>query len=509
MYKNFFGLREHPFRINPDPRYLFPTPQTEDAWDQLRYGIAGRAGLCVLTGEVGTGKTTLINRLLEWLRQQHAHTAFVFNSHLEPRHLMDFLLADLGVPVEARNNSHSLMQLRRWLLEQYRANQIAVLIVDEAQGLSLDLLEEVRLLLNVETPSEKLLQVVLVGQPELEDTLKRRELRQLRQRIAICCRTVPLTYEQTHQYIRARLRMAGSNGNAIFTSEAVDFIHFFSQGIPRVINLLCEHSLINAYVDNLRPIPASIVEEVAHELQCDDVQRYTPLSRGENFQPAHSISTNLVSANAPAPPVSAAETSAAVLPIAAAKPTIVPNYERTSENPKASEIFGDPIQGETEPDLESTGFTSEDAFQLLAAWALKSQTVSSPTALQVINHKINLEDSQTSELSLAYPGGISADQSFSDVKEFERFGLLHVKLFRKWPAWLNRRSVSWETHWPAIISSPKLASVRSTGVAWLRWTMNRGEQVCHRSSTWLLGKSPMASPRMALPLIRWLQQPWG
>jgi general secretion pathway protein A len=509
MYKNFFGLREEPFRINPDPRFLFPTPQTEDAWDQLRYGIATRGGLCVVTGEVGTGKTTLINRLLEWLHQQHAHTAFVFNSHLEPRHLMDFLLADLGVPVEARNNSNSLMHLRHWLLEQYRANRIAVLIVDEAQGLSLDLLEEVRLLLNVETPSEKLLQVVLVGQPELEETLKRRELRQLRQRIAICCRTVPLTYEQTHEYIRARLCMAGSNDNAIFTFEAVDFIHFFSLGIPRVINLLCEHSLINAYVDELRPIPASIVEEVAHELQCDDVQRRTPLSRREKFRPMHSISTDLKSAKASAPPLSVAETSSAALPVGAAKPTIVPGCERASENPKASEAFGDPTQKETEPDLESTGFTSEDAFRLLAAWAPKSQTASSPSALQVISHKIKLEDSQTSESSSAYPAGTSADQSFSDVKEIERFGLSHVKLFRNWPAWLNRRSVSWEMHWPAIISSPNLASVRSTGVGWLRWAMNRGEQACHRSSTWLLGKSPMASPRMALPLIRWLQQPWG
>ena len=276
MYKHFFGLRENPFNVNPDPRYLFLTPQTREALDDLTYGIQARQGLILLTGEVGTGKTTLIYRLLDWLRQQRTPTAFIFNSHLEIGHLFDFILADFGVPLDSGLKRGVLMRLNLWLLDRYRAGETPVVIVDEAQGLPSHVLEEIRMLLNLETPREKLLQIVLAGQPELEERLKRPELRQIKQRIALRCKTAALTLEETHSYIQARLHVAGSNGKPVFASEAISAVHFYSRGIPRVVNLLCEHSLINAYVDNLQPVPEHIIVEVAREFQFDDMKRGVP-----------------------------------------------------------------------------------------------------------------------------------------------------------------------------------------------------------------------------------------
>src|SRR6266851_668449 len=172
MYKRFFGLRENPFNVNPDPRYLFLTPRTQEALAALTYGIKSRKGIILLTGEVGTGKTTLLNKLLDWLRQEQAATAFIFNTQLTISELFDCLMADFGIPCESRAKSNVLMRLNLWLLERYRAGELAVLVVDEAQNLSPELLEEIRLLTNMETSTEKLLQIVLSGQPELEEKLK-------------------------------------------------------------------------------------------------------------------------------------------------------------------------------------------------------------------------------------------------------------------------------------------------------------------------------------------------
>src|ERR1700682_3729153 len=180
---NFFGLRENPFKLHPDPRFLVVTDQARATSDELTYAVRTRKGLILLTGEVGTGKTMLIRRLLDWLAEQKMPTALIFNTHIKPEHLLDLILNDFGVPCTSTLKSEKLMALNRWLLEQYRAGQIPVLIVDEAQGLEPAALEEVRLLLNFETPREKLLQIVLAGQPELETKLKRHEIRQLRQRI--------------------------------------------------------------------------------------------------------------------------------------------------------------------------------------------------------------------------------------------------------------------------------------------------------------------------------------
>lgn len=271
MYQKFFGLRESPFNVNPDPRYLFLTRQIQEALASLTYGIQNRKGFILLTGEVGTGKTTLLNRLLGWLRGQRVATAYIFNSRLSVSDLFDLMLAEFEIPCESREKSQIVLRLNQWLLDRYRAGETAVLIVDEAQNLSPDVLEEIRLLTNLETSTEKLLQIVLTGQPELEEKLKAPQVRQLRQRITLRCRTAPLTLEETFGYVGERLRIAGANCEPIFSKEAIEMVHTYSCGIPRVVNLLCEHSMINAYVDSVRPVPAHLVEEVAREFQLDEI----------------------------------------------------------------------------------------------------------------------------------------------------------------------------------------------------------------------------------------------
>ena len=271
MYNSFFSLRESPFNVNVDPRFFCPTRQTEETLQRLAYGIQNRKGLILLTGEVGTGKTMMINQLLDWLRQLRTPTAFVFNSNLGEGDLFNLMACDFGISTEANDRSNLPIRLNRWLHESYRAGVSPVLIVDEAQGLSFERLEEIRLLLNIETPSEKMLQIVFAGQPELEERLNQPEGRQIRQRIAVRCKINPLSLEQTHDYIEQRLRIAGAR-EAIFQPQAMDAVYFYARGIPRVINLICEHSLIYAYVDQLRLIPARTVEEVATELQLHEVQ---------------------------------------------------------------------------------------------------------------------------------------------------------------------------------------------------------------------------------------------
>jgi general secretion pathway protein A len=276
MYKNFFGLKENPFNVNPDPRFLLLTRQIEEALTGLMYGIQTRKGFITLTGEVGTGKTTLVNRLLDWLHHRRARTAFLFNSRMNTSQLFDFILAEFDIQCDSKSKSQQLMKLNHWLLERYRSGETVVLIIDEAQNLTFPVLDEIRLLTNLETSTEKLLQIVLSGQPELEEKLKLSELRQLRQRIMMRCKTMPLSKEQTHEYIQERLRIAGANSQPIFSAAAMDIVHLYSLGVPRVVNLLCEHSLINAFAEQQRPIEPKIVEEVARDFQLDEVEPLAP-----------------------------------------------------------------------------------------------------------------------------------------------------------------------------------------------------------------------------------------
>ncbi len=272
MYKSFFGLKDSPFEVNPNPKYLFLTKQIEEALAGLMYGIETRKGFITLTGEVGTGKTTLVNRLLDWLRHRRTRTAFLFNSRINSLQLFDFILAEFEIPCEIRDKSQQLLKLNKWLLDRYRAGEKAVLIVDEAQNLSHPVLEEIRLLTNLETSSEKLLQIILSGQPELEEKLKLPQLRQLRQRIMLRCKTSPLTKEQTADYIAERLRIAGATSAPIFSPKAIETIHMYSLGIPRVVNLLCEHALVNAFTENQRTVDPKIIEDIAQEFQLGEVE---------------------------------------------------------------------------------------------------------------------------------------------------------------------------------------------------------------------------------------------
>lgn len=286
MYKEFFGLRANPFNVNPDPRYLFLTRHTEEALACLTYGIQSRKGFVLLTGEVGTGKTTLLNKLMEWLRVQQVATAFIFNSQMNVPQFLEYMMADFGIPCDSKSKSQILLKLYNWLLDRYRAGETAVLIVDEAQNLSDEVLEEIRLLTNLETFTEKLLQIVVVGQPELEQKLKQPNLRQLRQRLTLRAKTHPLTMEETRSYVAQRLRIAGSNGQQVFDAEALAAIHRYSAGIPRVVNLICEHCLVSAFVDQQKVVMKSVVEAVARDFDLADAGVSTGLATALTASPA-------------------------------------------------------------------------------------------------------------------------------------------------------------------------------------------------------------------------------
>jgi general secretion pathway protein A len=274
-YSSFFELRDNPFRANPDPHYLFLTQQTQKSLEQLMNGIHERKGLMLLTGEVGTGKTVLLNRLREWLRQEQMPTAFIFNSHLKASELLDLVLADFGIPFLALRGS-PLAHINSWLEDRFRAGQTPVLFVDEAQGLPRRALEELRMLLNLQTTEGNLLQIVLCGQPEFEESLTHLEFRPIHQRIALRCRTLPLTREETQSYIECRRRIAGDSGNPIFVPEALDALFLYSRGIPRVLNLLCEQALTRAAREKVRLVSARMVGESAHEFQFDSVKPLPP-----------------------------------------------------------------------------------------------------------------------------------------------------------------------------------------------------------------------------------------
>jgi general secretion pathway protein A len=268
MYKSFFKLQSSPFGTSPDPRFLYMMPHTREALACLEYGISARKGFTVLTGEVGTGKTTLLRRALSSFSGRRVSTAFVFNPRLDVLDFLEFVLTDFGIVPATRTKSGMLLQLNRWLIERFRIEETCVVVVDEAQNLSWDLLEEIRLLTNLETSSEKLLQIVLSGQPELEEKLRHPSVRQLRQRVSLWCRTQALTDSQTHAYVAERLRIAGAT-SPLFSVEALELVHRYSRGIPRIINLLCEHALIVAYVEQIQQVTAAIIEGVAAELELE------------------------------------------------------------------------------------------------------------------------------------------------------------------------------------------------------------------------------------------------
>jgi type II secretory pathway predicted ATPase ExeA len=243
-------------------------PQIRETLACLQYGIAARKGFVVMTGEVGTGKTTLLKTVLSTFSKGRVSTAFVFNPRLDVLDFLEFVLTDFGLEPANRTKSGMLIQLNRWLIERYREHGVCVIVIDEAQNLSWELMEEIRLLTNLETSSEKLVQIVFSGQPELEEKLRNPAVRQLRQRVSLWCRTRPLTSDETHAYIAERLNIAGAS-EPVFSSDAIELVHRYSKGIPRLINLICEHALISAFVEQVKPVTARIVEDVSSELDLE------------------------------------------------------------------------------------------------------------------------------------------------------------------------------------------------------------------------------------------------
>ena len=268
MYEQFFGLNKNPFGSSPDPDFLTVTPQTREVLAGLKYGISASKGILVLTGEVGTGKTLLLRTALAQFSKGNMRFAYVFNPRMDALEFLEYVLWDFGIEPHARTKSGMLHQLNRFLLDRHQDREICFIVIDEAQECSWDLLEEVRLLTNLETSSQKLVQVILSGQPELEKKLRLPDARQLRQRIALWCRTFPLTLAETSAYITNRLQVAGTS-EKLFSDVAVCRIHELAGGIPRIMNIICEHALILAYVHQERKIFKGIVDAVAGDLMLE------------------------------------------------------------------------------------------------------------------------------------------------------------------------------------------------------------------------------------------------
>lgn len=274
MYTSFFGLGEKPFAITPDPRYLYLSERHAEALAHLLYGINESGGFIQLTGEVGTGKTTVVRTLLSRV-PHHADVAVILNPRVTPVEFLLTICEELGVAVaEADRHSVKAMvdALNRRLLSAHAEGRRIIVIVDEAQNLTPEVLEQVRLLTNLETPTQKLLQIILIGQPELRELLDRTELRQLAQRITGRYHLMPLSREETKGYVRHRLRVAGATGE-IFTSAALSEVHRLSSGIPRVINVSCDRALLGAYTRETRMVTAALVRRAAGEVYG---RRYVP-----------------------------------------------------------------------------------------------------------------------------------------------------------------------------------------------------------------------------------------
>lgn len=248
MYQSFYGFREMPFNITPDPRFLFLSPTHQEALQHLKYGVREKKGFIVLVGEVGCGKTTLCRRFLNELDPAHYDTALILNPRITETQMLKAILTELGETKLGRSQNDLVAQVSRVLLERIEKGRDIVLIIDEAQNLKFEVLEQLRLLSNLETDRQKLLQIVLMGQPELKEVLARDELRQLRQRILVHYELHPLSGDDISQYIQHRLSLAGGNGRPSFSKWAVRAIHRGSRGIPRIVNNLCDKALLSAFV---------------------------------------------------------------------------------------------------------------------------------------------------------------------------------------------------------------------------------------------------------------------
>ena len=295
MYKHFFKLRQDPFGIVPDPQFFYPTEGHNEAAAGLLYGIHARKGLMVLSGEVGTGKSLILRCLLQSLDRERIARAHVVHSRMSTQELLHFALESLGLHSPPTSKAELLLRLNWFLTRRDLQGLTTVFVIDEAQHLSVDTLEEIRLLTNLEAPKAKLLQIVLAGQPELDLKLDTFELRQLKQRIAMYFQLRPLSEQQTSSYIMSRLKTAGCNSDGLFSPEACQRIFVFSQGVPRLINVLCENALVCCYAHGEPRVTSAMVDEIAADLRlkassADEASR--PLAAGPALQMAAHFARN-------------------------------------------------------------------------------------------------------------------------------------------------------------------------------------------------------------------------
>jgi general secretion pathway protein A len=518
-----FGLRENPFSVSPDPRHLFLTRQTQTTLDALIQGVQSRQGLILLTGDVGTGKTTLINSLLDWLQKNGVPTAFIFNSHLEARELFELMLADFHIPSDARSTSSAVSHLNSWLLERYRAGETAVLIVDEAQGLPSHTIEEIRLLLNLETPNGKLLQIVLCGQSDLNERLKRLDLRPVHQRISLRCRTMPMTLEETRGCIQYRLRVAGAEDDVLFTPEAMDSAHFYSRGIPRIINLLCEQALLKAYHSGIRPVSAAMIEDASREFQFDGDRPVAPPLKADPIgSRASVIPMQSVLSNPPMTFAAAAGSDSDRRPDAKTVRVPVPAAKAASVLPPANRDLGThvvrtvpPRQGDTfsakgqEPAKRANSTTHRSAdvgeiiaelsatsapsapIRLNAAWARKTQRLAGQSIRKSIFSLVRLK-----VFLFAFVAKTAAE-----LRRRTRYALLSLRAgYRR----LSTRSIA--------AASPLFKRVTAPFISWLKEP--RPPKLLVRANLKTRGEPSSRFSAVshnlrdkAEPLVRWLQTP--
>jgi putative secretion ATPase (PEP-CTERM system associated) len=317
MYERFYELRERPFALSPDPDYLYPSRVHREALDYLRYGLESHAGFVVITGEIGSGKTTLLQTLLRGLDSQTT-VGRIVNTMLEPRELLETIMIDFGLDPTGRSKPIMLRDLAQYLVDQRLAGRLVLLVIDEAQNLSLGALEELRMLSNLETEKSKLLQIVLVGQPNLRDKLAAPELEQLRQRITVSYHLQPLEAEETAKYINHRLRRAAIGAPLEFPRDVTGVIHTRSRGVPRIINVICDATLVFGYAEERRQIDLPLMDDVLSELEATGV---LPPARqaGEPVEPGITPAGGLgepVSRLAPVPAVVGAQAAAGPIPAA-------------------------------------------------------------------------------------------------------------------------------------------------------------------------------------------------
>ena len=287
MYLRFYGLRELPFELTPNPRFLYLTPAHREALANLQYGLSSSKAVTVVIGEAGTGKTTLIRTALESATCRNVRCIHLTNPGLTRDEFVEMLARGFGLTAEAsRSKATLLTELERELRERRSRGEVTALIVDEAQRLSDELLEEVRLLANIETATEKLLPLVLVGQPELSDRLNETGLRQLKQRVALRCEIVPLSLAEAAAYIAFRIRTAGGDAARLFTREAVTSIYELSHGIPRTISVICDNALLGGFAAGKQPVSRDVVAEVARDF---DYARRPAATLAANDRPESSL----------------------------------------------------------------------------------------------------------------------------------------------------------------------------------------------------------------------------